>query len=402
MADLYPTIRKSAKALEGEITRFLAEMIRTPSFSTKEEDVIGLIQREMLETGFDEVRIDGIGNVIGRMGCGPRIVAFDAHVDTVYPGDRRLWDSDPFSGKVESGKIWGRGAVDQKSGMAAMVYAAKMIKELALNSGFTVYFTGTVMEEDCEGLCWSHLIEEEGIRPELVVITEPTNMNIHRGHRGRVEITVRLGGVSCHGSAPERGENAIYKMARLVPEIESLNERLEEQPFLGKGTVTVTEIRSSSPSLCAVPDEATIHLDRRLTTGETGQSAVAEVKAAAARSGYPEAVVEILEYGEPSYTGLRRAIVKDYPTWTLEEGSPFLAMASESYKGVFGRRPKVGKWTFSTNGVAIAGRHGIPCLGLGPGDEVLAHAPNEACPVDHLGGAAAFYAAFIARLNGKC
>jgi putative selenium metabolism hydrolase len=402
MGDLYPAIRTRAKHLEGETTRLLADMIRVRSFSTKEMDVANLIRREMEHVGFDDVRIDALGNVIGRIGSGPRTIAFDAHVDTVYPGDPKLWDDDPFSGKIEGGRVWGRGAVDQKGGMASMVYAGQIVKELALSDGLTIYFTGTVMEEDCEGLCWSHLIEEEGIRPELVVITEPTNLNIHRGHRGRVEIGVRLGGVSCHGSAPERGENAIYKMARVVPEIESLNARLEEKPFLGKGTVTVTEIRSSSPSLCAVPDGARIHLDRRLTSGETGESAVAEVRDAAARAGYPEADVRILEYDAVSYTGRRCTIEKDYPTWVLDEGSPLLAVASESYEGVFGRKPRVDKWTFSTNGVTIAGRYGIPCLGLGPGDETLAHAPNEACPVDHLGDAAAFYAAFVAHLNGKC
>ena len=401
MADLHPRIRKSAKGLEGEVTRFLADIVRIRSFSTKEMDVANRIKQEMEQVGFDEVRIDAIGNIIGRIGNGPRTIAFDAHIDTVYPGDPKLWDGDPFSGRIEGGKIWGRGSVDQKSGMASMVYAAKLIKELAINSDLTLYFTGTVMEEDCEGLCWSHLIENEGIKPELVVITEPTNMNLYRGHRGRVEIRVHLGGVSCHGSAPERGENAIYKMARVVPEIESLNERLEAKPFLGKGTVTVTEFQSSSPSLCAVPDGASIHLDRRLTTGETGKSAVAEVRDAAKRAGYPDAGVEILEYDAVSYTGRRCTTEKYYPTWVLDESSPFLSMASASYESLFGKQPKVDKWIFSTNAVTIAGRYGIPCLGLGPGDETLAHAPNEACPIDHLADAAAFYAAIVARLNGK-
>lgn len=401
MGDLYQSIMKRAIDLEAETVRFLAEMIKTPSFSTKEGDVIELIRGEMQSAGFDEVRVDGLGNIIGRIGAGPRQIAFDAHVDTVYPGDLQQWSSDPFSGHVENGRICGRGAADQKGGMAAMVSAARIIKEMELNENLTILFTGTVMEEDCDGLCWNYLIDEEGLRPELVVITEPTNMRIHRGQRGRMEMKVAASGVSCHGSAPERGENAVYKMSRVVLEIERLNETLKEQPFLGKGTIAVTEFKSDAPSLCAVPDSAAIHLDRRLTTGETKESALAEVKAAAERAGCADAVATVPRYEERAYTGLCYPMEKYYPTWTLDEKSPHLVAARETFESLFDRQPEVDKWTFSTNGVTIAGHHGIPCIGFGPGEEPKAHTPNETCPIDQLSNAAAFYAAFVAHLNGK-
>jgi putative selenium metabolism hydrolase len=401
MNELYAKIQKRSKELEGETARFLMDLVRTQSFSSKEKEVIQVIKKEMEKVGFDEVRIDGLGSIIGRVGNGPRVIAFDAHIDTVYAGDLSQWHFDPFTPKIEDGKVWGRGTVDQKGGMASMVYAGKMIKELGLNDQFTVLFTGTVMEEDCDGLCWQHLIREEHIKPELVVITEPTNMNIYRGHRGRMEMHVEVKGVSCHGSAPERGDNAIYKIARIALEIEKLNGRLHTDPFLGKGTVTVTETKSTSPSLCAVSDFAYIHLDRRLTYGETKESAVAEVKDAAKRAGYPDAEVIVLMYEEAAYTGKVYPTEKYYPTWVLDENSDYLKNARIAYSNVLGKEPLVDKWTFSTNGVAIAGMHGIPCIGLGPGNEIYAHAPNEACPVEHLSGAAAFYAAFVAKLNGK-
>ena len=401
MNDLYAKIQKRSKELEDETARFLLDLVRTQSFSSKEKEVIQVIKKEMEKVGFDEVRIDGLGSIIGRVGNGPRVIAFDAHIDTVYAGDMSQWKFDPFMPKIEDGKVWGRGSVDQKGGMASMVYAGKMIKELDLNDQFTILFTGTVMEEDCDGLCWQHLIREENIKPELVVITEPTNMNIYRGHRGRMEIHVEVKGISCHGSAPERGDNAIYKIARIALEIEKLNERLPNDPFLGKGTVTVTETKSTSPSLCAVSDFAYIHLDRRLTYGETKESAVAEVKDAAKRAGYPDADVIVLMYEEAAYTGKIYPTEKYYPTWVLDENSDYLKNARIAYRNVLGKEPIVDKWTFSTNGVAIAGMHGIPCIGLGPGNEIYAHAPNEACPVEHLSGAAAFYAAFVAKLNGK-
>ncbi|MFZ1614089.1 MAG: M20/M25/M40 family metallo-hydrolase, partial [Holophaga sp.] len=187
MTTLFEQIAQRAKQLEHETAEFLMDMVRVPSFSGTEKDVILVIKAEMEKVGFDEVIIDGLGNVIGRIGNGPRIIAFDAHIDTVYAGDMSLWDFDPFTPKIEDGKVWGRGTVDQEGGMASMVTAGKIIKEMGLNDQFTIYFTGTVMEEDCDGLCWKYIINEDKIRPEMVVITEPTNMNIYRGHRGRME-----------------------------------------------------------------------------------------------------------------------------------------------------------------------------------------------------------------------
>ena len=398
---MYKEIFNKAKAYEQETAEFLMKLISTPSFSCKEKDVIGVIKNKMNDNGFDDVIIDGLGNVIGKIGSGKKVIAFDAHIDTVYPGDMSLWNFDPFKPKIEDGKIWGRGSVDQKGGMAAMVYAGKIIKELELNNDYTIYFTGTVMEEDCDGLCWQYIINEDKIKPELVVITEPTNMNIYRGHRGRMEIMIKVKGLSCHGSAPERGDNAIYKISRIALEIEKLNERLISDEFLGKGTVTVTQVFFSSPSQCAVPDAASIQLDRRLTFGETKDSAIAEVRDACKKAGYPDAEIEVLMYDEASYTGLKYPTEKYYPTWKVPSESPYVIAATDVYKNIFGKEPLIDKWTFSTNAVAIAGMNGIPCIGLGPGNEIYAHAPNESSPVEHLSGAVAFYAGLIYNLNIK-
>ena len=396
---MYKEIYAKAKAYEADTVRFLMDMVRIPSFSTKEKEVILAIKEEMEMAGFDEVIIDPLGNVIGRIGNGPKVIAFDAHVDTVYPGEPVLWDFDPFDAHMEDGKIWGRGTVDQKGGMASMVTAGRIIKDLGLQEGFTLYFTGTVMEEDCDGLCWQYIIAEDKIRPELVVITEPTNMNIYRGHRGRMEMMVHVKGLSCHGSAPERGDNAIYKISRIALEIEKLHTCLMEDDFLGKGSIAVTEVYFTGPSQCAVPDSARIHLDRRLTWGETEASAVAEVAEACRLAGYPEAEIEVLSYAEEAYTGLVYPTKKYYPTWVTAADSPWVKAAEAAFEQTLSRPAKVDKWTFSTNGVAIAGMHGIPCIGLGPGNEIYAHAPNEATPIRHLTEAAAFYAALIYELR---
>jgi len=208
-----------------------------------------------------------------------------------------------------------------------------------------------------------------------------------------MEIGVTTKGISCHGSAPERGKNAVYMMAKIVTEIERLNERIVSDPFLGKGTITVAFIECSTPSLCAVPDRAYIHLDRRLTRGETKEDAVAEVQDAINRAG-EAATVEVLKYSVPSYSGFVYETEKYYPTWVLEEDHPLCKASVETCRQVLGKEPKVDKWTFSTNGVATMGLMGIPTIGFGPANEVYAHSVDDQVPADHLVKAAAFYAAF--------
>ena len=384
-------IAQRAQALEPEIVGFLRDLIAIPAESCQEGPVVERVRREMEKVGFDEVRVDPLGNVLGRIGSGRKVIMMDSHLDTVGVGDPREWAWDPYRGKVEDGYVYGRGACDQRAGIACLVYAGKIMQDLALRGDYTFYAVGTIQEEDCDGLAWLYILREDKIAADCVVITEPTNLRIHRGHRGRMEIEVHLRGVSCHASAPERGVNPIYKMTRLVAEVEKLNERLRCDPFLGKGTIAVTEIRSVSPSLCAVPGACTVHLDRRLTTGDTLESAVAEVKAL---PGAEDAEVEVLKYDRPSYTGQVYPMEKYYPTWLLGEDHPLVRAGTATFEMSFGRRPVVDKWVFSTNGVATMGIMGVPTIGFGPGQEDVAHSVQERVVVRHLVEATEFYAAF--------
>jgi putative selenium metabolism hydrolase len=361
--------------------------------SSREEEVVSRIREEMEICAFDDVTIDPMGNILGRIGHGKHIIAFDAHVDTVDVGNAGNWTVDPFTGAEKDGVIFGRGACDMKGALASIVHGGKLIKQLGLEGDYTLYVVGSVQEEDCDGLCWQYIINEDKIRPEAVVITEPTNLGIYRGHRGRIEIEVRTKGVSCHGSAPERGINAVYRMAPIVLDIETLNERLTGEPFLGKGTVTISEIRSTSPSLCAVADSSAIHLDRRLAATDTLNSVLGEIRELpSVKTAGAEVVV--LNYSTPSWRGLSYPTQKYYPTWLLPETHPLLAAGVGTFERLFREKPKVGRWVFSTNGVAVMGMHGIPCIGFGPGNEVYAHMATEQIPVEHLVKASAWYAAF--------
>jgi putative selenium metabolism hydrolase len=391
MQEIFEKINALSHKYRDYTAQNLSKLVQIKSTSMYEKNVQLELKRQMEEAGFDEVRIDGLGNVIGRIGNGKRILAIDGHMDTVDVGNSANWTFDPFGGEIKDGYVFGRGTVDQKGGPAAAVTSGRILKELGFDRDLTVLVVGSVMEEDCDGLCWKYLVEEENVRPDFAISTEPTNLNIYRGHRGRMEILVRFKGLSCHGSAPERGINAIYMAARAALEIEKLNERLPSDEFLGKGSVTISEIKSGSPSLCAVADYAQFHLDRRLTWGETKESAVAEIQEIIKDM---DATVEVLHYEEVAYTGLKYGMEKYYPTWKIPAEHPAVTIGVEAYKQLFGKDPIVDKWTFSTNGVTINGYYGIPIIGFGPGNEVFAHAPNEKVPIDHLEIAAAFYAAY--------
>jgi putative selenium metabolism hydrolase len=393
-----------AGTYEKRMVRFLRELVAIPSESAEEGRVIARIRAELEKTGaFDRIWTDPMGNLLACVGPMPRrgaragrrkLIAIDAHVDTVGVGDRSEWKHDPYRGKVEGGRVWGRGAGDQEGAIPAMAYAARILRDLEVDtSEYTLLLTFTVMEEDCDGLCWQYIINEDGIRPDAVVVTDSTNCWILRGQRGRMEIGVTCSGRSCHGSMPEKGDNAVYKIARVVREIEKLNGRLGKDRFLGNGTIAVTNVSCKTPSLCAVPGQAFIHLDRRLTVGDTKASAVREVRDAVRRAGV-RAKVEVLRYARPSYTGLTYETEKHYPTWCEPEDALQVRAAIKTHRSVLGTAPTVHRWTFSTNAVAIAGMHGIPCVGFGPAPESVAHTVNDSVPIAHMVKCAAFYAAF--------
>ena len=388
----FNAIKKAAAGYEKDMTKFLRDLVAIPGESCGEEGVIKRIEKEMKDLGFDKVVIDPMGNVLGYMGTGKTLIAYDAHSDTVGLGELSNWKFDPYEGYENETEIGGRGTSDQLGGIVSATYGAKIMKDLGLLSDkYTVLVTGTVQEEDCDGLCWQYIINEDKVRPEFVVITEPTDGNIYRGQRGRMEIRVEVKGVSCHGSAPERGDNAIYKMADIVKEVQALNEKLHYDPFLGKGTLAVSQSFYNSPSRCAVADMAAISIDRRLTDGETWEMALEEIRSLPSVQKYG-AVVSMYKYDSPSWTNLVYPTECYFPTWVIPAEHPATLAMVESFKGMYGE-PVVDKWTFSTNGVSIMGRYGIPCIGFGPGKEAQAHAPNEITWKEDLVKCAAVYAA---------
>jgi putative selenium metabolism hydrolase len=388
-------ILEMAKAYRDYTAKNLGAIVQVPGFSSTEKERVQLLKKLCTEAGMEDVHIDGLGSLLGRVGNGPKKLVFDAHIDTVGVGDPSQWKTAPHSGIIKDGLVHGRGSTDQLGGAASMITAARILKELAYSGEYSVWFAFTVLEEDCDGLCWKYLIEEEKFIPDFAVSTEPTSLRLYRGHRGRMEIQIDIKGISCHGSAPERGDSAAYKAARAALAIEKLNERLkpDDDNFLGKGTITVSQIKVQGPSQCAVPDQAMLYCDRRLTWGENDVLAISQVEEALREAKVDNFSVKMPEYAQPAYTGKLYTQELYFPTWKIPADHVLVESGVAAYTALYGKAPVVDKWTFSTNCVAICGRHQIPCIGFGPGDENQAHAPNEVNRVDDLEICSALYAA---------
>ena len=381
---------------------FMREICAIPSMESQIKDVGERISAEMRALKFDEVRLDVQGNVLGRIGNGPKTIVFDSHIDTVGIGDRSQWGWDPFEGKVENGVLYARGACDEKNSTPGMIYGMALARELGLLEGWTAWYFGNI-EEWCDGIAPNVFVEvDPKIRPDVVVIGEPTKMQVYRGHKGRIEMKITAKGKSAHAASNYLGDNAIYKLLNIIAGIRDLDPTLRTHAFLGKGTITVSDMKVSTVSINAVPDEATVYIDRRVTFGDTVASVLAEVQGVIDRSGVKldDVKLEMLTYDDPSWNGYVFKLDKYFPAWAYEESHPLVEAAVDTTEAVFGARAPTGKWNFSTNGTYWAGKAGIAAIGFGPGDENHAHSVLDQVSLDDVVRATSFYAALPAMIGG--
>ena len=392
MTDTAKRIHDRVEEKREEIVQFMRDIVAIPSFESKIGPVGERIQAEMKKLGYDEARFDKMGNTVGRIGNGERIIVFDTHIDTVGIGDPTAWKWDPFEGKIENGILYARGACDEKNSTPGMVYGLAIARDLGLLDGWTAYCFCN-MEEECDGIAPNTFVEvDPKVKPDFVVIGEPTKMQVYRGHKGRLEMKVTAKGKSAHAASNHLGDNAIYKLLPVIAGIRDLEPQLGDHPFLGHGKITVSDMHVKTPSINAVPDEAVIYIDRRMTFGETKEQVKAQVDALIPDEFRDTVKVEELFYDEPSYTGFVFPVDKYFPAWALEEDHPLVQAGQQARKEIGLPDAPSGKWNFSTNGIYWAGKAGIPSIGFGPGDEETAHTVNDSVSLDDMVKATEFYA----------
>jgi len=388
-------LRHRVEERREEIIAFLREICSIPSMENQIRACGERIAEEMKRLGYDDIFWDKMGNIVGVIGDGDQILLYDSHIDTVGIGDPDEWEWDPFEGKIENGILYARGACDEKGSTPGMVYGLALARDLGLLDGYTAYYFGN-MEEWNDGQAPHAFVQTEGIKPDFVVIGEPTKMQIYRGHKGRVEFKIVAKGKSAHAASNYLGDNAIYKLLPIIERISHIEPELGDHDFLGQGRITVTDMEVKTPSINAVPDEATIYVDRRITFGEEPD---AELKRLQAIIGERDDIrAEILVYDEPSYTGFVFPLDKIYPAWAYEEDEPIVKAGLSAAEVLYGH-VDTGKWDFSTNGIYWAGKAGIPSIGFAPGNEIHAHTVLDQVPLEDVVRSTEWYALFPAILQ---
>lgn len=386
-------IQEEVNAQRDDIIQFLRDICAIPSMDSQLREVGLRIEEEMKKLGFAETWFDSMGNIVGKIGDGPKVMVYDSHVDTVGLGDESEWEWDPFQGKIEDGYLYARGACDEKGSTPGMIYGLSLAHKHGLLDGWTAYYFGN-MEEWCDGIAPHAFVEHEGIKPDFVVIGEPTCMRTYRGHKGRVEMKIVAKGRSCHAASNHLGDNAVYKMLPIIEKISKLEPELGDHPFLGPGKITVTDMEVDTPSINAVPNQCTVYIDRRVTFGEELEAVIEQIRQLIPEENRErgDVTVEMLFYDEPSYTGFVFPVEKYYPAWALDEDHEFVTASQEIRSSIGLKEEPSGKWDFSTNGIYWRGKAGIPSIGFGPGNEVDAHTVNDRVPLEEVVKSTEYYA----------
>jgi putative selenium metabolism hydrolase len=377
-----------------DLIKFVQKTIQIRSYSDEEGAIANLIKDEMEKIGFDEVFIDSTGNVVGRIGNGPKIIHFDGHLDTVQVNDAENWKVPPFSGEIVDGYVWGRGSVDMKSSVCASIYAAALAKELGYIKNKTVYVTGTVCEEYCDGENLKHLYKELSLKPDYCIICEPSDNVVTLGHKGKAQIRITTHGVSSHGSAPEKGVNAVYEMAEIISRVDNLNKSLYKENE-AHGTVVLSDISCVSASLNAVPSECSIYLDRRLILGETLEQIKKEMNKLIEDK---NASWEVGTLYHTSWNGKKLEYEPMHNPWKIEKDHVLTQSLIKAYKTIYNHDiENFNFWDFGTNAITPIGM-GIPTIGFGPGEYKLAHMIDERCAVNKIEEACEIYCELIKEL----
>lgn len=374
-------LQAEVEKIRNRIVDFCQRLIQTPSLSGAEDKVANIIKAEMEDLGYDEVWVDAAGNVIGRLqgGNGPSLM-FNCHMDHVDPGDPARWPVPPYGGEIVDEAIWGRGSVDIKGPLAAQVYGASLVQAVGAEPAGDIFVTAVVMEE-VGGIGTQALLDT--VQPDFAVVGEPTDLGIARGHRGRVELVARVHGRAAHASAPDRGVNPHYDLARFLTALETL--KMRTSPDFGASTVAPTLYHTDQVSSNVIPGEAWVHLDWRNIPEESPKEIRERLEEILADCLSPESeeFVVIPEQTFDTYTGYTVTAPAIFPSFGVPADHPLVAAARRILESTLGRDMPVQVWHFATDGGHLMAA-GVPTIGFAPGDESLAHTSNEHIRIDEL------------------
>ena len=375
------------KERENQVVELCQKLIQQQSYSGHEDGVAGVLKEELPKLGFDSVTIDKYGNVIGCIkGKRPgKKLLFDGHIDTVPVTDETEWQYPPFAAEIHDGKIYGRGTSDMKGAVAAFVSAAaNFAADTDKDFAGELYVAGVVHEECFEGVAAREI--SAAVKPDYVVIGEASTLNLKVGQRGRGEIVVETFGKPCHSANPEKGINAVYKMAKVIEAIRTLEPT--HHPVLGDGILELTDIKSAPyPGASVVPEYCRATYDRRLLVGETKESVLEPIQKLMDQlmAEDPQLKVKVsYAVGEElCYTGNHIQGERLFPGWLYDENEEFVQDVKKELESM-GYTPSITQYNFCTNGSHYAGEAGIKTFGLGPSQENLAHTVNEYIEIDQL------------------
>ncbi|HEY9898963.1 MAG TPA: M20/M25/M40 family metallo-hydrolase [Pantanalinema sp.] len=394
----------------ADLQRFAAELIRTPSPSGDEGAVAALVAAAMRDHGFDECRIDEVGNVVGVIrgsGAGPSVL-FCSHLDTRAPLDPERWGHPPLEPVEQDGYLLGLGAADAKGAIAAQVFAASALRALGLPLSGDVIVAGVVMAERSEAFGVAHLFDVTfgamGLAPALAVMGDPTGLDVYLGQRGRLELELVTIGRTAHAAAPGLGVNAAYKMAGIVEGLQELAQTLPSHPFLEKSTVALIDLACAPARVSIIPDRCVASIDRRFLPTESLDTVVMQIQSLISRAAEKDsnfkAEVKVRTVLETAYTGIAREVPKLLPPFLTSDRHP-MVVASVEALAALGQAPRLDKWCFSTEGGYVSTIAGVPTIGYAPGEEKYAHTPYDRVRIASLGEAAHGMAAIALAIAGQ-
>lgn len=368
--------------------------VQTPSLSFQEQRVARLLVDHMRRLGFDEVDIDLHGNVIGRLighDDGPSVM-FNGHMDHVPAGQM----ANPFSGDIVDAARWGepglaiygRGSCDMKCNVMASAHAIAAIKKAGLRLRGDVLLVADIGEE-VDSPNGVRAVVASGLRADYGISTESTQGRVYLGHRGKIDAQITVHGRTAHASEPSNGVNAVYKAGQLIQAVQRHADRLTfDDPLMGPATLATISVHSTPDNGTAVvPDRCVVRVDRRYVRGETGASVEAEL----------QALIASVRAHDPGFHADYERMI-DWPLMFVEESSPIVRSALWAQQSLRGAAA-LGAWRFGVNGTFMC-QAGIPTIGLGPGNEIWAHTPDEHILIDDLAQACRLWTRTLIHLIG--